>query len=56
MKAELESAILLIDVFDSAIHIDDFPEFDRSFSWMFRRAKFAIRQIVEHSQLRQNYN
>ena len=45
--AELESALALLDVLHAANHVDEFPEFEKSFSWTELRLKVAIRHIVE---------
>ena len=47
VKTELDSALVLIDVLDSANHVNEFPEFEESFSWMHLRVKVAIRHILE---------
>ena len=47
VKTELDSSLALIDVLDVANHVDEFPEFEQSFSWTHLRVKVAIRHIVE---------
>ena len=47
LKTELDSSLALIDVLDVANHVDEFPEFEQSFSWTHLRVKVAIRHIVE---------
>ena len=44
---ELDSALALIDLFSTAVHVDDFPEFEEIFSWIHLRMKVAIRHILE---------
>ena len=56
VKADLESALPLIDVFDSAVHVNEFQDFEESFSWAHLRLKVALYRIVKIWQSRQNYN
>ena len=44
---ELDSALALIDLLNTAVHVDDFPEFEESFSWTQLRLKVAIRHILK---------
>lgn len=45
VKTEVDSVLALIDVLDSANHVDEFPEFEESFSWTVLRVRVAIRHI-----------
>ena len=45
--AELDSALELIELFNTALHVDEFPEFEQSFPWTQLRLKVAIRYILE---------
>jgi hypothetical protein len=46
VRTEIESALALIDLLDSAVHVDDFPELEEAFSWTTLRLKVAIRHIL----------
>ena len=46
VQTELDSALPLIDLLNSANHVDEFPEFEKSFSWTYLRMKVAICHIV----------
>ena len=45
--AELDSALELIELFNTAVHVDEFPEFEETFSWTQLRLKVAVRHILE---------
>ena len=47
LLTELDSALALIELFNTAVHVDEFPEFEATFSWTQLRLKFAIRHILE---------
>jgi hypothetical protein len=46
VKTDLDSALALIEIFDSAVHVDEFPEFEETFSWTTLRLKTAMRHIL----------
>jgi hypothetical protein len=46
VRTELNSALALIDLLDTAQHTDEFPEFEQQYDWTFMRAEFAIRHIL----------
>lgn len=52
VRAELESALALIGIIDTAQHVDEFPEFEQSYNWIFLRVEVAIRFILELWKLR----
>ncbi len=47
LLTELDSALALIELFNTAVHVDEFPEFEQSFSWTQLRLKVAMRHILE---------
>ena len=47
VKTDLESALVLIDTLHAAVHVDEFPEFEATFSWIYLRVKVAIQHILE---------
>jgi len=46
VREELSSALALIELIDTAQHIDEFPEFEEQYEWTFLRAEVAIRHIL----------
>ena len=52
VRAELESALALIAIIDTAQHVEEFPEFAESYNWIFLRVEVAIRFILELWKLR----
>ena len=46
VRTELESALALIKLVDTAQHVDEFPEFEDQYEWIMLRAKFAVRLIL----------
>jgi hypothetical protein len=46
VREELNSALALIDLIDTAQHVDEFPEFEQQYDWTFLRAEVAIRHIL----------
>ena len=47
LLTELDSALTLIDLFNTAVQVDEFPEFEQSFAWAQLRLKVAIRHMLE---------
>ena len=47
LLTELDSALTLIDLFNTAVQVDEFPEFEQSFAWTQLRLKVAIRHMLE---------
>jgi len=46
VRAELNSAMALIKIVDSAQHVDDFPDFEQQYNWVMLRTEVAIRHIL----------
>lgn len=46
VRTELSSALALIDLFDTAQHVNDFPEFEHQYDWAVVRVEVAIRHIL----------
>lgn len=46
VRTELNSALALIDVLDTAQHVDEFPEFEEQYDWTLVRVEVAIRHIL----------
>ena len=43
---ELNSALALIELLDSAQHVDEFDEFEQQYEWVILRVEVAIRHIL----------
>jgi hypothetical protein len=52
VRAELDSTLALIDIIDVAAHVDEFPEFEEKYNWIFLRAEVAVRLMLELWKLR----
>ena len=46
VRSELKSALALIDLVDTAQHVDEFPEFADQYDWIMLRAEFTIRHML----------
>ena len=46
VRTELNSALALIELVDTAQHVDEFPEFEDQYDWIMLRAEVAIRHIL----------
>ena len=46
VRTELKSALMLIELLDTAQHVDEFPEFEDQFTWVMLRAEVAIRHML----------
>jgi hypothetical protein len=46
VRTELNSALALIDLLDTAQHVDEFPEFEEHYDWTVIRVEVAIRHIL----------
>jgi hypothetical protein len=46
VRTELNSALALIDLLDTAQHVDQFPEFEKQYDWTVVRVEVAIRHIL----------
>ena len=46
VRTEINSALALIELVDTAQHVDEFPEFDDQYNWIMLRAEVAIRHIL----------
>ena len=46
VRTELKSALTLIELVDTAQHVDEFPEFEDQFDWIMLRAEVAIRHML----------
>ena len=53
VRAELASALALIEIIDVAVHVDEFPEFEDKYNWIFLRVEVAVRLMLELWKLRQ---
>jgi hypothetical protein len=52
VRAELESTLALIEIIDVAQHVDEFPEFEDKYNWIFLRVEVAVRLMLELWKLR----
>lgn len=52
VRAELESTLALIEIIDVAQHVDEFPEFEDKYNWIFLRAEVAVHLVLELWKLR----
>ena len=46
VRTELNSALALIELVDTAQHVDEFPEFEDQFDWVMLRAEVAVRHML----------
>ena len=46
VRTELNSALALIELVNTAQHVDEFPEFEDQYDWIMLRAEIAIRHIL----------
>jgi hypothetical protein len=46
VRTELNSALALIGLFDSAVHVDEFPEFEEQYEYIVLRVEVAIYHIL----------
>ena len=46
VRIELKSALALIELMDTAQHVDEFPEFADQYDWIMLRAKSAVRHML----------
>ena len=46
VQTELKSALVLIELMDTAQHVDEFSEFEGQYDWIMLRAKVAVRYIL----------
>ena len=46
VRTEMNSALALIKLVDTAQHVDEFPEFEDQYDWIMLRAEVAIRHIL----------
>ena len=46
VRTELNSALALIDLVDTAQHVDEFPEFADQYEWIMLRGKVAVRHML----------
>ena len=53
VQTELNSALALIKLVDTAQHVDEFPEFAGQYDWIMLRAEVAIRHMLALWKLRQ---
>ncbi len=49
VKSELHSMLGVLELFNQAVHVNEFPDLEESFTFMVTRVEFAIRQIVKLS-------
>ena len=47
VQAELKSALAILELLDTAQHVDEFPEFADQYDWIMLRAEVCIRHMVE---------
>jgi hypothetical protein len=52
VRAELESTLALIEIIDAAQHVDEFPEFEDKYNWIFLRVQVVVRLMLELWKLR----
>ena len=52
VQAELESALAIIRLLDTAQHVDEFPQFADQYDWIMLRAEVCIRHMVTLWELR----
>ena len=55
VRTEPNSAFALIDLLDTAQHVDEFPEFEQQYDWTVVRVEVAIRQILTIWKARQSH-
>ena len=46
VRMELDSALAVLDLLNQAIHVNEFPELEESFTSVSARVRFAIRHLV----------
>lgn len=47
VRTELNSALALIELLDTAQHVDEFPAFEDQYEWIMLRTEVAIRHMLE---------
>jgi hypothetical protein len=52
VRTELDSTLALINMVDSGLHVDEFPEFEQSYRWVMLRVEMALRLMLATWKLR----
>jgi hypothetical protein len=46
LRTELNSALALIELLDNTQHVDEFPEFEQQYEWIFLRLEVTVRHLL----------